>query len=311
MLLHRHVVAALVTAALNPVGAAWSDPTGQPLAPGDATAAAASFPMGYYRRESAADGAQRAIFGMTATMAPAVAPGTTAWLSRRALEPLASSYASPDPARKEVGISYSSDGRLNAYLAQRDHATPAGAPRAASDDCCSPDPLALPPGTQQAKGIESPGVASLLGQLRTKGLKLSLDDGWKLTAGARSREYSNSFLNSRVGHITLQRWWGDWTTAYSMQLEKRGGWGNLAPGQSFQLGYALAPRSTVGVAYTMGHEFAFFGTQGMLNTQVRSLALQAEHAVEKDWSVRFDAGYYDHGALPSQKAIRFAFRRSL
>ncbi|MGE5523382.1 MAG: YaiO family outer membrane beta-barrel protein [Rhodospirillaceae bacterium] len=311
MVFPRHVVAAATVAALLPLGDVRSEPTARSAAYEPDATALATTAQGYYRGSfGQRRDDDRATFGISAAVTPGVAPGTTAWLTRQPLEPLSSSYASPYAARKEAGISYSSDGRVNAYLAERARPAAAGDPaHMGGVDCCMPDPASTPPGSHYAKA-ESPEVASLLGRLKTKGLKLALDDGWKLTAGARSREYSNSVLNSRVGHITLQRWFGEWSTAYSMQFEKRGGW-NLAPSQSLQLGYALAPRSTVGVAYTTGQELAFFGPQGMLKTDVRALSLQAEHAVEKNWSLRFDAGYYDHGELPSHKTIRIGFRRSL
>jgi len=177
-----------------------------------------------------------------------------------------------------------------------------------ADVCCAADLASSPATYLNTRGLESPSVAALFGQLKTKGLKL--DDGWKLDAGARSREYSSSALNSRVGHVTLQRHWGSLVTAYAFQVEKRGGW-NVAPSQSLQLGYLPNPRSSLAVSYTSGREIAFFGAQGMLKTEVRSVALHGEHAASRDWSFSFDAGYYDHGDLPSQKAVRVAFRRSL
>jgi hypothetical protein len=250
------------------------------------------------------DEARRMFSLSTAVRAP-VEPGTPSWLIPSASSaPLAASYDSPYAARKELGISYSSDGRLNAYVAGRDRGMLGG--QAGRD---------VPPGRE----VDTPGratdpdarqVASLLGQLKTRGLKLTLDDGWKVSAGARSRQYSHPDLRSRIGHVTLQRWWGDVSTAYSVQIEKRGGW-NVAPSQSLQLGYAVAPRSTVALSFTAGQEIAFFAGQGMLKTEVRSLALQAEHAVKKQWSVGFEAGYYDHGELPAHKGVRVSFRRAL
>ena len=303
MLLQRLVVAASV-AGLAPVASVQAD---DEAVTDTAVPSLAVSAQDYYRMQRAPQATGHALlFDMAATVRPATVPGSTAWLSRRGAEPLAASYAAPYAARKEVGISYSSDGRMNAYLAQPEHRADAPSADGSESDCC----VAMPPGSRYAKGVESPAVTSLLARLKARGLKLTLDDGWKLNAGARSREYSNSLLNTRIGQITLQRWWGDWNTAFSLQFEKRGGW-DLAPSQSFQLGYAFAPRSTAAVSYTAGQEIAFFGPRGMMKTEVHALALQAEHAVEKNWSIRFDAGYYDHGELPSHKMARIAFRWSL
>ncbi len=72
-----------------------------------------------------------------------------------------------------------------------------------------------------------------------------------------------------------------------------------------------APRSAIGLSFTGGREMAFFGSLGALNTPVHGIALHAEHEVKHDWSFNFNAGYYEHGAMPSQKAIRFTFIRGL
>jgi hypothetical protein len=313
MSLHRHARAAVLVTALLAVGSANGEPAAQPAASALALPVdgIATPPADAYRFERSAPmlTGQPASFSMAAAVRPGVAPGTTAWLVRSSSEPLASSYAAPQAVRKESGISYSSDGRMYAYVAEPDRPVDALPPHARGSDCCAGTGAGEPP-AHYAKAIEPPGVTSLLGQLKRKGLRLTLDDGWKLSAGARSREYTDSTLNTRVGHVTLQRWWGDWTTAYSMQFEKRGGW-NLAPSQALQLGYAFGPRSTLGIAYTAGQELAFFSNQGVMKTEVHSLALQGEHAVDKTWSIRFDAGYYNHGDLPAYRTVRIAFRWNL
>ncbi len=247
---------------------------------------------------------------LTLAPLPGVPRGAVSWLARgRSAEPLSATYDAPQLTRKEMAVSYSSEGRINAYVGARE-STPPSYGLSDAGDCCAGGLRAMPPATRYERGLESPAVSSALAQLKGKGLKLNLYDGWNLDAGARSREYSSPALNSRIAHITLHRWWGDWRTGYSFQVEKRGGW-NVAPSQSLQLGYALAPRSIVGIAYTAGREIAFFGSQGMLKTEVRSLTLQGEHAVRKDWALKFEAGYYDHGDLPSHRSVRLALRYSL
>jgi hypothetical protein len=313
MFSRRPVLAAIVLAAFHSVGDARSEPPASATASMSAHSGAAVpaaeryYRMGSPERSNAEDDGLR----VTAMTRPEVLPGTTAWLARGAgAEPLAASYALPHAGRQEVGFSYSSDGRMNAYVAERGRDASHPEPAAAASGCCARDGTLVAPGTYEARGGETRAVTSLLAQLKRRGLKLALDDAWKISAGARSREYSNAFLNTRVGHITVQRLWGSFITAYSFQLEKRGGW-NVAPSQSLQLGYAFAPRSTVALAYTTGQELAFFGQRGVLKTEVRSLALQAEHALEKDWSLRLDAGHYDHGELPSHRVVRLAFQRRL
>jgi hypothetical protein len=286
----RQVLAAALVAAVQPGGAVHGEPLD--LWRAGVSDAPASPPRP---------------FTLTAALRPSTTPGTTAWLFRPAWnEALARSRDSPHAASREMGLAYSSDGRMSGYMAGRHPYRDASD----ADACCAHDLASSPATYLNTPGLESPSVAALLGQLKTKGLKLRLDDGWKLDAGARSREYSNSALNSRVGHVTLQRYWGNLVTTYAFQVEKRGGW-NVAPSQSLQLGYMASPHSSLAVSYTTGREIAFFGAQGMLKTEVRSLALHGEHAATKNWSFSFDAGYYDHGDLSSQKAVRVAFRRNL
>jgi YaiO family outer membrane protein len=152
-------------------------------------------------------------------------------------------------------------------------------------------------------------MVSLLARLRSKGLDLNLPQSWKIHAGAQTREYTST-LSSRMAHVTLERYWGDLRTAYSLQVEKPGGW-KLAPSQNVSIDYTLAPRTAVGLSFTSGREMAFFGSLGALNTEVRSFALHAEHSIKKEWSVNFNAGYFDHGTMPSHKVIRIGFSRNL
>ena len=230
--------------------------------------------------------------------------------------------------RNELGIGFSNRGVLDGFVRWRAaNADPAVAPPGsytlASDPaalasyrgqratlCCLPElapPSPAEPRDAHVQGASS--MVSLVARLRTKGLDLDLPDAWKINAGVRSRDYSST-LSSRLAHVTVDRYWGDLRTSYSFQIEKPNAW-RLAPSHKFSLDYAMDPRNAVGLSFTSGREMAFFGSLGAVNTEVRGLALHAEHSVRKDWSFSFSAGYFDHGAMPSHKTIHFGFRCSL
>jgi YaiO family outer membrane protein len=303
-----HALAALAFAAA-PGGPAHAEPPAQPFAPDlqrlpiYTPARLLTGPAPGVSQHAGSKAAPR--FGLTAYKGLTGRPGTASWLFTEAGEPLAASYAAPQAGRKEYGFGYSSDGAVSSYIANR---LPYAGAQGAGESSASPIDSS-PAAYLNTKGAESPAVTALIAKLRTKGLKLEFDDAWRLDVGARSREYSNSALNSRVGHIMVQRYWGSLVTAYGFQIEKRGGW-NVAPSQSLQVGYAFTRQSSLGVSYATGSEIAFFGARGMLKTEMHSFALRGQHAFASGASFTFDAGYYDHGDLPAHKAIRFAYRRS-
>jgi hypothetical protein len=254
--------------------------------------------------------------------------------ARGALSPWGDAASSAYPPyasmRSEVGIGFSNQGVVGGFVRWRAQGLSQGDPLApvpggglpASDAaalaayraqpgglCCLPGlapPLA---GPHSAQEHETAPVVSLLARLRTKGLDVNLADTWKINAGVRNREYTST-LSSRMAHVTVDRYWGDLRTSYSFQVERPGGW-RLAPSHKLSIGYALDPHNAVGVSFKSGREMAFFGSLGAVNTEVRSLSLHAKHTVRKNWSFTVDAGYFDHGAMPSHRSIRFAFSHAM
>jgi hypothetical protein len=77
-----------------------------------------------------------------------------------------------------------------------------------------------------------------------------------------------------------------------------------------QVAYALSPTDSIGVSFTSGREVANFGEQGILSSEVRRVGLNAQTVVARDWAFSFNAGYADHGALPTHKSLRISVRRS-
>lgn len=298
----RFIPAAIVFVALTPAGHAVGEALERGHNPASLDNAVSS--VSHHAPEAPPPGLS--VFSLTRFRQP-IAPGSSGTLAPQGLTPPGDTARTSGIApRRELGIHYSSDGRLSGYLATTDPTTQ----QAGTAECCAAAGSAPDVRFAATKHYEDPAVTSLMGQLRKRGLKLRLDDGWQITSGARSRQYAGTGLSSRIGHITLGRWWGNVNTSYSMQVEKRGS-STFAPSQALRVGYAFTPASSVALAYTTGQEIAFFGERGLLKTEVRSLALHAEHSLKKEWSLTFDAGYYDHGELPGQKAIRVAFRRNL
>jgi hypothetical protein len=147
----------------------------------------------------------------------------------------------------------------------------------------------------------------VFGMLRKKGYDINLKDGWKLQAGVRHMQYGIT-PDTRVGFFTVERHWESFRTSYSYQLERGGG--SLSPSHVLQLDYLYSPRDSIGVSFANGREFAYFGPLGILNTEVRNVAVRGQHWFKQDWALTFQAGYNDHGSLPAQKGVRFGLRHS-
>ncbi len=148
----------------------------------------------------------------------------------------------------------------------------------------------------------------VFGMLRKKEWNLNLDDGWKLQAGTRHMQYSSA-LRTRVGFITVEHQWEGFQTSYSYQIERSSGT-SLAPSHVLQFDYLFSPRDSIGVSLTHGREVANFGPLGILNTEVRNVAVRGQHWFKPDWALTFQAGYNDHGSLPTQKGARMGLRHS-
>jgi hypothetical protein len=148
----------------------------------------------------------------------------------------------------------------------------------------------------------------IFGLLRKKGLNFNIEDGWKLQAGVRHLQYSSA-PRTKVGFVTVERYWESFRTSYSYQLERSGGW-RVAPSQVLQFDYLYSPRDSIGVSFANGREVADFGRLGMLNTEMRNVAVRGQHWFKQDWALTFQAGYNDHGSLPAQKGVRMGLRHS-
>jgi hypothetical protein len=221
----------------------------------------------------------------------AFANGSTDWdgVSSLGVDRVAERYALYGLPRKTPGLGFE-DSALYTPCCQRSNTlTPLG--RYAN------------PGTAPA----SPTI-SVFAILRKKGWDIDFKDGWKLQAGGRTREYSHT-LSTKVGFVTLERFWESFRASYSFQVERSNGL-NLAPTQVLVFDYLYTPGDSVGVSYAMGREFADFGAAGILNTEVRSVGIRGQHRFKKDWAFTYQAGHSDHGSLPSYQTARLGLQRS-
>lgn len=147
----------------------------------------------------------------------------------------------------------------------------------------------------------------LFGMLRKKGWNYNFDEGWRAQAGVRHMQYGNS-PKSKVGFLTVERYWESFRASYSYQVERSSG--NLAPSQVLQFDYVYGLRDSIGVSFAYGREMADFGALGVLNTETRNVALRGQHWFKQGWALTFQAGYNDHGDLPAQKGVRMGVRHS-
>jgi YaiO family outer membrane protein len=179
-----------------------------------------------------------------------------------------------------------------------------------SASCCQRSNTLVLPQPRASIGTAAPPSPTIyvFAIFRKKGWDLDLKDGWKLQAGGRNREYSQT-LQTKLGFLKVERFWESFRASYSFQLERSNGL-SLAPSQVLQFDYLYSPRDSVGVSYGTGREFAEFGTAGVLNTEVRSLGVRGQHWFKKDWAFTYQAGHNDHGSLPAYDAVRIGLQRS-
>lgn len=241
-------------------------------------------------------------------------------------------YAEQPLKRVEFGLGLSHDALANGftgwygvYLQSLDRAAERNtiygllrdAPRPGLNDNKAPTALCCPSGNtltsldQFASAMTAREVSPtffLFGMLRKKGWNLNLADGWKLQAGVRHMQY-NSAPRTRVGFFTAERNWESFRASYSYQIERSGG-GSLAPSHVLQLDYLHSPRDSIGVSFANGRAVADFGALGVLNTEMRNVAVRGQHWFKQDWALTFQAGVNDHGSLPTQKGVRMGLRHS-
>lgn len=150
---------------------------------------------------------------------------------------------------------------------------------------------------------------SLVGQLRKKGgFRFSFADSWSLNAGSRRSDYTET-LSTRTHFMTVERNWENFRSSYSLQMQRVSG-ASSAANHVMQVAYALSPTDSVGLSFTSGREVANFGSMGILSSEVRRVGLTAQTTVARDWAFSFNAGYADHGDLPTHKSLRISIRRS-
>jgi YaiO family outer membrane protein len=181
---------------------------------------------------------------------------------------------------------------------------------ALSASCCERSNTLAPPQqhANAASALPASPTLSVFAIVRKRGLDFDLKDGWKLQAGSRSREYSETF-QTKLGFLTVERFWASVRASYSFQLERSKGL-SLATSQVLRFDYLYGPRDSIGVSYSAGREFADLGTLGILNTEVRSVGITGQHWFKKDWAFTYQAGHSDHGSLPAYDQVRLGLQRS-
>ncbi len=100
-----------------------------------------------------------------------------------------------------------------------------------------------------ASALPASPTLSVFAIVRKRGWDFDLKDGWKLQAGGRTREYSETF-QTKVGFLTVERFWESVRASYSFQLERSKG-PNLAPSQVLRFDYLYGPRNSIGVSYSV------------------------------------------------------------
>ena len=177
--------------------------------------------------------------------------------------------------------------------------------------CCQRSYRSASPQRQASSGSARPVSPSIyvFAIVRKKGWDIDLTEGWKLQAGGRSREYSQTF-QTKIGFLTVERFWESFRASYSFQLERSKGL-SLAPAQVLMFDFLYGPRDSVGLTYADGREFADLGALGILNTETRTVGVRGQHWFQKAWAFTYQAGHSDHGSsLPAYQQVRLGLQRS-
>jgi len=169
-------------------------------------------------------------------------------------------------------------------------------------------PAAFGQASNPAPVLQLSPTFHLFGMLRKKGLHINLEDGWALHAGSRPMQYSST-VQTKVRFVTMERYWESFRTSYSYELERSSGVG-MAPSHVVQFDYFYSSRDSIGVSVANGREVAYFGSLGILNTEVHNVAVRGQHYFKRDWALTYQAGHKDHGSLPAETGIRFGLRHN-
>ncbi len=265
-----------------------------------------------------------AVDPLTGRPAPARIPGIA--IPQSTAEALAPPHAAYPVRQTEFGLGLSTGGRIDGYATWSGNSVAladAGAarssfygsllqgPPAGIDDGRSPRGRTLDPMAQFSRtGNAFSGVPalSLGGRLRKRGLHFNFADSWSFNAGSRRSDYTET-LTTRTNFLTIERQWENLKTSYSLQMQRVSG-ASRAANHVVQMAYAFSPTDSIGVSFTSGREVARFENLGILSSEVRSVGLNAQTTIARDWAFSFNAGYADHGALPTHKSIRVSLRRS-
>ena len=141
---------------------------------------------------------------------------------------------------------------------------------------------------------------STLGQVQ-----YAFDQGWDVQLGLRHTDYNDAITN--LGLLTVERYWKDYRIAYTRYRSVLIGHG-VAASHRVQFSWYYDDRSSLGIAWSIGHELENISATRLLNTSVRAWVLGGYHGLTNRWGVVYEASYSQQGSFYTRNGIRIGLR---
>jgi YaiO family outer membrane protein len=131
----------------------------------------------------------------------------------------------------------------------------------------------------------------------------SLQNGWVVDVGITRREYATETVNSLFGAIEKYR--ADWRYAYQL------GWSRLQ-GTSGFFGHQLSANrfygdaSSIGLSISFGDEAEALGSGRVLESDVRGMSINGNHALSERFAIRWWLGTHEQGDFYRRRFVGMA-----
>lgn len=138
-------------------------------------------------------------------------------------------------------------------------------------------------------------------------LHRQLDDGWGIGFGGRFTAYRNAETNT--ANLSLERYFGAYRAAYTFTTTHLAGASN-APGHRLQLNRYYGQRNTIGITISRGEEVENVPPGGLVETEVKALAVTGRHWLDRDWAISYELLRHEQGDLYRRQGLRLGLRRA-
>ncbi len=141
------------------------------------------------------------------------------------------------------------------------------------------------------------------------GLEHNFGKGWNGQVGYRRTQYPSAKVN--LTSATAEKYFGNYRAAYTLALINLEKVGTSAAHRLQFARYYGEQASSVGVTVGCGRELESLGSQGVLQTDVKSIGVSGHHWINKNWGINYDASLTGQGKFYLKQGasigVRFRF----